>query len=422
MLYDITWHDQFGGWGGFATGAEQVPGNRVLAAGNHAQHCYLSYRANHPGVRVDCADLTEISPASWPRALGLWSSPECTWHTVAQGKQRDQGDWNDGLFEARAANQAALRSRATMYCIPTFAEYHQYKIMIWENVAEAFWWGPRHNKGAAFRAWLAQMAVWGYKHRIIFMNSAHMAAYGPAAHTYRDRMYGVLWHESVGRDPDFDKWLRPLVRCDRHGVVQAMQSWQVTENCSPTRPWGKFGSQYTWRCPNVRCAAVELTPLAVRPASEILDRSNPGRIIGDLDRRWKGRTAGKVVDGHRVYGGADFIAELRGGGSTHRSVREPLSTITAGGNHHLWVHGDCPDIEGRRARMVSIEERARAMGFPEGYQAITTESKKSDADKQRISMIGMAVTPPASRDLVAMATEFITGEDLPPRDLLATAA
>ena len=423
MSYDIKWHDQFGGWGGFPAGIEQVPGNRVVAAGNHARHCYLSYQANHPNVRVDCADLTQISPASWPRADALTSSPECTWHTPAQGKERDQGDWDDTLFAVGRPNQAAIRSRATMYCIPAFAEYHRYKIIIMENVPEVFWWGPKHNKGAAFQAWLAQNRAWGYLFRLVYMNSAHMGAHGPAAHTSRDRLWGVLYHESVGRTPNFDKWTRPLVRCERHGVVQAIQAWHTTVNSSPSRPWGKHGSQYTWRCPSTSCAAIKLVPLAVRPAAEIIDTSVPGTVIGDLKTRWRSQlTRDKVASGHLAYAGESFIAELRGGGSTHRSVRDPLSTITAGGNHHLWVHGDSPQVEGRFARMVGIEERAAAMGFPSRYQAITTAEKKSDADKQRISMIGMAVAPPSARDLGAMATEFLTGEDIEPlgyRALLA---
>lgn len=414
---EVTWSEQFSGGGGFADGVRRVPGNRIVTAGNHALHAVATYRANHPTVDVRCADLSQTVPSDWPRTHALWSSPECTNHTVAQGKARRHGEFVDGLFSTTGEDETAIRSRATMHCVPRFAEYHQYLFIVVENVVEARHWGPKHNKGAAFDVWLASMRVWGYKHRVLYLNSAHLAAYGPAASCSRDRMYVVFWHESLGRDPDFDRWMRPLVRCGRHGVVQGIQQFKFTDNCSPSNPWGKHGptAQYEWRCPDRRCATVPLLPIARRGGVEAIDHTQPGQQIGDLERRWRSsETRRKVRDGHRVYGGAPFIAELRGGGSNHRAVTEPLSTITAGGNHHLWVHGDSTDLRERYARMLTVDERKVAMDFPADYQLVTTADKKSDQEKQLRSLVGMAVTPNASRDLAAMGTELITGQDLEP--------
>jgi DNA (cytosine-5)-methyltransferase 1 len=417
MSYNVTWSEQFSGGGGTATGLEDVPGTGILVAGNHALHAYETYRANHPTVDVRCADLSQTVPADWPRTHALWSSPECTNHTVAQGKERGHGEFVDGLFSTTGQDETTIRSRATMHCVPRFAEHHQYLFMVVENVVEARWWGPKHNKGAAFDVWLAQMRVWGYKHRVLYLNSAHLAAYGPAASCSRDRMYVVFWHESLGRDPDFDKWTRPLVRCERHGVVQAVQQFKFTDSCSPSRPWGKHGAtaQYEWRCPDRRCATVALLPLARRAGAEAIDHTQPGQQIGDLERRWRSaETRRKVWDGHLAYEGAPFIAELRGGGSNHRAVTDPLSTITAGGNHHLWVHGDAADLRERYARMVTVDERKVAMGFPKDYRLVTTAERRADQEKQLRSLVGMAVTPNASRDLGAMAAETITGEAIEP--------
>jgi DNA (cytosine-5)-methyltransferase 1 len=416
MSYAVTWSEQFSGGGGTASGLELIPGNGVVVAGNHAQHAVATYRANHPTVDVRCADLSQTVPAHWPRTHAMWSSPECTFQTVAQGKKRGHGEFVDGLFSTTGQDETAIRSRASMHCVPRFAEYHQYLAIVVENVPEARWWGPTHNRGAAFDVWLAQMRVWGYKHRIVYANSAHMASYGPAAATFRDRMYVVFWHESLGREPDFDKWTRPLVRCDRHGVVQAMQAFKFTDTCSPSRPWGKHGAQYVWRCPDHRCATVALLPIALRAGSEVIDYTRLGRLIGD---RFKANTRRKVEHGHRVYGGAPFIAELRGGGSTHRALTGPLSTITAGGNHHLWVHGDAPDVRDRYARMLSVDERKVAMGFPKEYQLIATAEEWREQQKQLASLVGMAVTPNASRDLGCMISELITGEAIEPYGLAA---
>jgi DNA (cytosine-5)-methyltransferase 1 len=156
--------------------------------------------------------------------------------------------------------------------------------------------------------------------------------------------------------------------------------------------------------------------VALRSGSEAIDHSQPGRLIGD---RFKPNTRRKVEAGHHVYAGAPFIAELRGGGSTHRSLAGPLSTITAGGNHHLWVHGDAPDVRDRFARMLSVDERKVAMGFPEDYKLIATAEEWREQQKQLASLVGMAVTPNASRDLGCMISELITGQDIDPYLLAA---
>ncbi|MGW0844124.1 DNA cytosine methyltransferase [Streptomyces sp. NPDC002787] len=421
----VTWSDQFAGGGGAARGLEQVPGTIVVQAGNHARHAVATYRANHPTVRVQCADLSQVVPAAWPRTHALWSSPECTYQTVAQGKPRGHGEFVDGLFSTTGVDELAIRSRATMYCVPRFAEHHQYLAIVVENVAEARWWGPKHHRGAAFDAWLAGLRVWGYEHRILYRNSAHMAAYGPAAACSRDRMYVVLWHKSVGRTPDFDKWTRPWVLCPRHGHVQAIQSWKYTDVSSPHRPWGKHGrtAQYEWRCPDRHCATTMLLPTAMRGAREAIDWSRPGQLVGD---RYTGprsaKTRRKIEDGLLRYGTAPFVVEMRGGGSMHRAVSSPLSTITAGGNHHLLVHGDASDIRDRYTRLIDVHERKVAMAFPKDYELIATEERKSDQEKQLRSLVGMAVTPNVSRDLGCMITEFITGEPIEPMAPLTLAA
>lgn len=111
-----------------------------------------------------------------------------------------------------------------------------------------------------------------------------------------------------------------------------------------------------WRCPNVSCRNAEVDPY-VLPAAAVIDWSNPGTRIGDRDKPLAAKTmarieAGLAKYGHLVASGglavpgegrdgkaaapttAPFIAELRGGGSTHRPVSQPLATVTASGNHH----------------------------------------------------------------------------------------
>ncbi|WP_433267243.1 DNA cytosine methyltransferase [Actinosynnema sp. CS-041913] len=125
--------------------------------------------------------------------------------------------------------------------------------------------------------------------------------------------------------------------------------------------------------------------------------------------------------------GLAFIAELRGGGSTARDVREPLATVTANGNHHMLVRhntvrGDAgylstpvaepmrtlttaghqslvgwsdtpPLVEDCTFRMLTVPEIQAAMAFTPDY--IVTGNKR-----ERVKQLGNGVTPPAAEFLV----------------------
>jgi DNA (cytosine-5)-methyltransferase 1 len=136
--------------------------------------------------------------------------------------------------------------------------------------------------------------------------------------------------------------------------------------------------------------------------------------------------------------GLAFIAELRGGGSKHRAVTEPLATVTASGNHHGLVttyYGNgststtnealstCTTVE-RHAllmrnnsskgkarkptvdvndvlfRMLEPSEIKRAMDFPADYRILGNR-------REQVRMSGNAVTPPAARDLVGVVADSL---------------
>lgn len=165
--------------------------------------------------------------------------------------------------------------------------------------------------------------------------------------------------------------------CRRLAKVATERHWSHVTNdhlestdamcveCGPVRglrsgKFGRYGRQYRYRCP--RCeAAVEPATLPGLPA---VDLTNPGEVVGD---RFAPRTRVKIGMGIERYGGAPFVAELRGGGSTVRPLTAPLSTVTASGTHHLLVTPDGPRVEDARARMAGIAELARVQGFPDDY-------------------------------------------------------
>ncbi|WP_020418523.1 DNA cytosine methyltransferase [Amycolatopsis sp. ATCC 39116] len=125
--------------------------------------------------------------------------------------------------------------------------------------------------------------------------------------------------------------------------------------------------------------------------------------------------------------GVAFIAELRGGGSDARHVREPLATVCASGNHHMLVRhntarGDSgylstpvtepartlttaghqslvgwpretPEVEDCTFRMLTVAEIQAAMAFTPDY--VITGTKR-----EQVRQLGNGVTPPAAEWLV----------------------
>jgi DNA (cytosine-5)-methyltransferase 1 len=421
-----------------------------------------------------------VSSTRYPKTDILWASPECTNHSNAKGVKREHGEWDDGLFAPDGTNEAAIRSRATMWDVPRFAEAHQYPIIIVENVVESRWWGPKNNRGAVYDAWLYTMKAWGYEHRSVYLNSMHAQALGRGAAQNRDRKYDVFWLTGT-RAPDFDKWLRPYATCPQHGVVRAIQGWKTTKLCNPLKPWGKYGArnQYVWRCPRVECRNAVIEP-TVRAAAEIVDWGLPAVAIKDRAEAGLDELAPATM--RRIRAGFEqfaspylvpvegregkqpipiaapmrtcstrnetglalppYMVELRGGSSSHRAATEPLATVCAGGNHHGVV--TAPDMivpyysrtssaqlagrplpavttvesaaalyggrvraaEDMRFRMLEPHEYQAAMEFPAEY-VLTPRDKRT-----KVRMLGNAVTPNAARDLVAMAVEALTGEDI----------
>ena len=138
-----------------------------------------------------------------------------------------------------------------------------------------------------------------------------------------------------------------------------------------------------------------------------------------------------TVDTH----GLAFIAELRGGGSKHRHVREPFATFTASGNHHMlvrhnsskgaggemctpatepartitttghqsivgWPHAT-PQVEDCSFRMLEPAEIQRAMAFEQTYDVLGNR-------RERVRQLGNAVTPPAAEHLLRAVTEALS--------------
>lgn len=313
----LTLADFFCGAGGSSTGAVQVPGVTLRAAANHWKLACDTHAANHPKADHIVADLSQYDPRYFPRTTLGWFSPECTWHTGARGKRYD-GDTNQpDMFGETLPVEAAERSRATMWDVVRFTEYHRYKAVIVENVVEIMKWPP-------VTAWLGAMHSLGYRHRIVSLNAMHAQAHGLPAPQSRDRVYVVFWLAG-NPAPDLDAILRPKAWCPScQQVVEAMQTWRNGKTV------GKYRSQYHWRCPHHSCRGQIVEPDWL-PAATIIDWSNLGQRIGDRERPLREKTRARIADGIEKWW-TPFLLN-RTFDYHHQGVGEPVPTVMASGTH-----------------------------------------------------------------------------------------
>jgi len=293
MSHNLTMTDLFCGAGGSSTGAVAVPGVTVRLAANHWDLAIETHNANHPDTDHLLADISQTDPRYVPRTDMLWASPECTNHSQAKGRKKIfQAD----LFGDNLPDEAAERSRATMWDVVRFTEVHQYRAVIVENVVDVLKWAPDGAApGVLFDAWLNTMRAMGYDHRLISLNSMHAQTMGLPAPQSRDRLYIAFWR--VGeRAPDFERMQRPRAWCPSCGeVVESLQTWKRAGARA-----GKYRSQYHYRCPKHSCRGQIVEP-AWLPASSIIDWTVPGQRIGDRDKPLADKTMRRIQMGIDRY-------------------------------------------------------------------------------------------------------------------------
>jgi DNA (cytosine-5)-methyltransferase 1 len=312
----ITVTDQFCGAGGSSLGADAVPGVDIVLAMNHWEKAIETHGTNFPGAHHACVDVACVDPHWFQATDILITSPECRAHSYARGRPKN----DPALFDPKG-DMAAERSRATMWDVPRFAEVHNYKIVIVENVVQAVEWGPPKNKGSQFKAWLYAMHGLGYEHQLVSFNS--MFAF-PTPQS-RDRMYVVFWKAGNPKpDLNFDvtAW---CPSCET--IVSAKQTWKRHDRDFLV---GRYGAQYTYVCPVCAARALPLTT----PAAAAIDWELPAVRISDRTRPLAPATMARIRRGlerlqeqHMVVavGGNTFE---RPGYSRTWPTNHPMPTVT----------------------------------------------------------------------------------------------
>jgi DNA (cytosine-5)-methyltransferase 1 len=401
----ITCTDMFCGAGGSTTGAVQA-GVEVRLAINHWPRAIETHATNYPQTDHVLVDISQADPRRYPSTTILLASPECTNHSLAKGKRR-KGLGQQTLWSSAAqVDVAEERSRCTMWDPLRFAEYHQYQIVILENVVDA----------RAWRLWDAWLAAWQsleYAWQIVYFNSM----FAQPTPQSRDRMYCVFYKRN-NRRPNLT--FTPTAFCPSCGKdQQAVQSWK-----NPARPWGKYGriGQYVYRCP---VCAGEIVPYHCTAASAI-DWELPVQRIKERHKPLKASTLRRIAQGLRRYQEAlqkmqekahvpawtvqvPLLMTVRHGEllsppawlmsyyrtGTLAPVTEPVGTITTVERYALLTAQALHTlaVEECGLRMLEPHELQAMMAFPASYRLTGNRH-------ERVRQLGNAVTPPVMRMLM----------------------
>jgi DNA (cytosine-5)-methyltransferase 1 len=340
-LRAMSW---FCGAGGDSQALHCVPWLDLFLVANHWDRAIESHAANFPWVEHYKGDIREAPVDKWPVADFFWASPECPQWSNARGKRRDFAiSMQDDLFGEIAPSEEVERSRALMEEVPQYLRGVQQRgglvlAGVVENVIDVRAWDQ-------WDRWLGEIKALGYKTRVIALNSMHADPRTVLkAPQSRDRLYVAYWHRSLGRDPEWDKWLRPRAWCPTcDEQVNAMQVFKI-----PGRDMGRYRQQYVYRCPRTTCRNEIIEP-HVLPAAVAIDWNLPGQRIGDRTKPLAEKTLARIQAGLDRY--ARPVPMMVPAGGTWRndavSVGEPMATRTTRENDGLAVPPLLIPVEGR---------------------------------------------------------------------------
>lgn len=308
--------DQFCGAGGSSQGAQDA-GAEVKLAMNHWQRAIDTHSANFQNTDHDCADISASDPRRYRSTDILITSPECTNHSVAKGRKALKKQMD--MFASGVLDASAERSRATMWDVVRFAEYHSYNIIIVENVVDA-------RKWIMFESWLDAMGKLGYLFKCTYLNSMH---FHPTPQS-RDRMYVVFWKKG-NKAPDLE--YMPIAACAKcEKDVNAVQTWK-----NKMLRFGKYKQQYIYCCPT--CSS-KVEPYYYA-AFNCIDWSDPGKRIGDRKAPLSPNSEKRINYGLDKYGSDPFIFHAAYGDTARgvvRSVTDPAFTQTTLSSQSIIQH------------------------------------------------------------------------------------
>lgn len=378
----LTVTDQFCGAGGSSIGAVDA-GLEVSLALNHWRQAIDTHAANFPQVDHVCEDIQAVDPRRYRSTDILITSPECTNHSLAKGARRKNAGQKN-LFNDTPVDPSVERSRATMWDVVRFAEFHRYRIIIVENVVDVRYW-------ELWDPWLTAMQALGYLHKLVSLNSMFCH---PTPQS-RDRAYIVFWRRG-NRAPDLE--VRPEAPCPRCGTVEAVQSWKQNSRTGALNDAGRYKRQYVFTCSRCR---LEVTPFYYA-ALNAIDWSLPAVRIGDRPKPLKERTLERIRYGLEKFGRTPLVVttNMTTDKGRVRSVAEPGFTQTGSA-----INGLCSPFLVETLYTHSENRRPTSVGEP-----LPTQSTRSSSGlcMPFLTCAGSRETAPSS---TVEAIPTLTGSD-----------
>lgn len=291
--------DLFCGGGGASTGIKMATGRHATIAVNHDKLAIQMHAANHPRTQHARQDVWKMRPSAFKDDVDLlWLSPDCRHFSKAKGKKKVSARVRT---LARSAIPWAKAKRPPLICL--------------ENVEEFTTWGPlrdgepiKSQQGVYFRKFVGDLEKLGY---FVDWRVLNAADYG--APTSRKRL--VL----VARTDGPPEWPRPS-----HGPGTGRKH---------------------------------------RTAAECIDWTVPTRSIFDRERPLAENTMRRLAEGFvryivrkpwMAYDVPSWALKFYGT-STGQKLDEPLSTISAQGNHHAlcqaWIAKHYGGVVGQQLDM-----------------------------------------------------------------------
>lgn len=294
---------------------------------NHWLRAVETHATNFQHADHDCEDVSSLTTRQIARYLRharptvMIAGPECTNHSVAKGAARRKPQKASLFDDGPGHPDEQDKSRATMWDVARFAEQailvgQPLEAIVVENVVDAFRWGAGDD-GGLFNAWLAAIDALGYTHEIVWLNSMFAPPAPDPAPQSRDRMYVVFWLRGR-KAPELR--VEPPAWCPRcEHVVCGRQAWKRPDR----RPWGRYGAQYLYGCPN--CNGVTLP--GAFPAIWCIDPTLPAPKIGERTKPLAPNTRERIRRGLERLSNEPFAIRLTHGG-VPKPLTLPLVTLT----------------------------------------------------------------------------------------------
>ena len=298
--------DSFAGGGGASTGIEVATGRVVSIAINHDADAILMHSVNHPFTEHYQASVWDIDPeeACKGRPVGLaWFSPDCKHFSKAKGS---------ALVDKHIRGLAwiVLRWAATV----------RPRVIMLENVEEFQTWGPvrkgkpiKKKACKTFQQWKWQLMNLGYE-----IEHRELVAADYGAPTSRKRF--VL-----------------VARCDGRPIVWPERTHAPADHpdviAGKLLPWRSAAEIIDWSlpCPSIFASKAEIKERfgldAVRPLADNTQR----RVIRGVDKHTIRSAKPFIVPvGYGEQKLTAFGVECNHSGGGHVSdLRSPYKTITA---------------------------------------------------------------------------------------------